>query len=286
MEPLLEHRAVFGGFQTRLLELEGEGPPVLLLHGYADSADTWRYTLDHLARAGRRALAIDLPGFGTAAELEDDSMLEQLARAATGALHYLVKEAAEPAVVCGNSLGGVIAMLLAERDELPIVGTVAVAPAGLEMPRWFSIIEADPIVRTLLRAPVPLTAPLVRLGISRVYRALAFARPAAAPDAVVGAFAGHISSRRAMARMLDNGHRLLPELGDPFQLERIRTPLLLVWGTRDRMVSERGARIVLEAVPHAQLELLDGCGHCPQIEEPERFASLLLGFAVDAARAA
>src|SRR3954468_23137820 len=71
MQPLVEHRLELAGTRTRALELEGRGPPVLLLHGYADSADTWRAVLDRLARAGRRALAVDLPGFGACAELPD-----------------------------------------------------------------------------------------------------------------------------------------------------------------------------------------------------------------------
>ncbi|MCW2990833.1 MAG: alpha/beta hydrolase fold protein, partial [Solirubrobacterales bacterium] len=64
MQPLIEYRLDLAGHATRALELEGDGPPMLLLHGFADSADTWRRTLDRLARRGRRALAVDLPGFG------------------------------------------------------------------------------------------------------------------------------------------------------------------------------------------------------------------------------
>ena len=50
MQPLFEYREAFAGYDTRVLELEGSGPPIVLLHGYADSADTWRLVLDRLAR--------------------------------------------------------------------------------------------------------------------------------------------------------------------------------------------------------------------------------------------
>jgi pimeloyl-ACP methyl ester carboxylesterase len=80
VEPLFEHRLSLGGYETRLLELEGEGPPLLLLHGYADSADTWRLILDALGRAERRAVAVDLPGFATAAGLRPGRVLPQLDR--------------------------------------------------------------------------------------------------------------------------------------------------------------------------------------------------------------
>ncbi|MBA3326947.1 MAG: alpha/beta hydrolase, partial [Solirubrobacterales bacterium] len=59
MQPLFEHRLEIAGFRTHALELEGDGPPLLLLHGFADSADTWRLALDRLGRRDRRALALD-----------------------------------------------------------------------------------------------------------------------------------------------------------------------------------------------------------------------------------
>jgi pimeloyl-ACP methyl ester carboxylesterase len=59
-------------------------------------------------------------------------------------------------------------------------------------------------------------------------------------------------------------------------LERIRCPLLLVWGDRDRLVFRTGADRVLETVPGARLVLLEGIGHCPQIEVPERISELVL----------
>jgi pimeloyl-ACP methyl ester carboxylesterase len=66
IEPLLEHRIELAGYETRVLELEGGGIPTLMLHGYADSAVTWRHALALLARRGQRAVTVELPGFGTA----------------------------------------------------------------------------------------------------------------------------------------------------------------------------------------------------------------------------
>src|SRR3712207_8432150 len=87
MQPLVEYRESFGGFTTRVLELEGDGPPLVLLHGYADSADTWRLVLDELARLERRAIAVDLPGFGRADRLRlDEPILPQFDRFAAAAV--------------------------------------------------------------------------------------------------------------------------------------------------------------------------------------------------------
>ncbi|HUE28529.1 MAG TPA: hypothetical protein VMP89_17270, partial [Solirubrobacteraceae bacterium] len=50
-----ESRLPLAGVRTRVLEVDGDGPPLVLLHGFSDSADTWRAMLERLARSGRRA---------------------------------------------------------------------------------------------------------------------------------------------------------------------------------------------------------------------------------------
>jgi pimeloyl-ACP methyl ester carboxylesterase len=278
MEPLFEHRLDVAGHTTRALELEGDGPGILLLHGWGDSADTWRPLLDELGRAERRALAVDLPGFGRASKLEQGPILPQLDAFATA----LVQDwtARDPIVVAGNSLGGAVALRLAEHgDALPLAGVVPVAPAGPEMPGWFDLVERDPIVRRLLQIPIPVPAALFRSLVGGAYRQLAFSRPGVAQRQVVDAFAAHHASRAGVAALLDNGRRLIPELATaPFDLAAIDCPVLLVWGTRDRMVPHSGARVVLDALPGTKVELIEGCGHCPQLEATAQLLELLIGF--------
>jgi pimeloyl-ACP methyl ester carboxylesterase len=286
-EPLIEHRLELAGFGTRALELEGAGPPVLLIHGFADSADTWRLTLDRLAAQGRRALAIDLPGFGEADPLRPGgAVLEQYDELVGEAVLHLAADGG-PVIVAGNSLGGCMTLRTGSRGDLPLAGLVPVAPAGLDMPRWFGIIERDLVVRGLLGSPVPVPGAVVRRMVGEAYRQLAFAHPREASAELVRSFTRHHRDARAVSRFLEVGRRMLPELTlEAFELERIDVPVLLVWGTRDRMVSCRGARHVLEAVPGARYEELSDCGHCPQLEEPGRFGDLLLGFAAERGRAA
>jgi pimeloyl-ACP methyl ester carboxylesterase len=279
MQPLFEHRLELAGFETRALELEGEGPPLVLLHGFADSADTWRRLLDRFGRQDRAALALDLPGFGAAAPLHDGApVLPQLEAFAIAAVEYAAAGHGE-VVLGGNSLGGCVSLRVAERDDVPLCGIVPIAPAGLDMPRWFDLIERDPLMRTLLAAPVPLPEAVVRTVVGTLYRQLAFARGLALENDVVAAFTNHHRERATIARHLATARRLLPELRDPFQLERVRCPVLLIWGDRDRMVSHSGAERVTAALPDAQYVLLDHCGHCPQIEEADRVAELIGEFA-------
>ena len=284
MQPLIEHRRRYGAFETRVLELEGDGPPIVFLHGFADSADTWRHVLDRLARAERRAVAVDLPGFGTADELKKGPVLRQLDRFTAA----LVRDAAAggEVVVAGNSLGGALALRAGEKPDLPVAAIAAIAPAGLDMARWFALIERDPILLRLLAVPVPLPERAVREAVARVYRVLAFANPGGVQREVVDAFTSHHRDRAAVRRQLDTGRRLISELERPFELERVDRARAAVWGERDVMVSPSGAERVSAALPDTQVELLPGVGHCPQIEAADRVADLLLSFPASLRRAA
>jgi pimeloyl-ACP methyl ester carboxylesterase len=249
-----------------------------MFHGYADSADTWRQTLAVLARQGRRAIAVDLPGFGTADPLQSGDILPQLDRFATEAGRYLAGRPRQAVIAVGNSLGGCIAMRLAERHGDELWGVVGVAPAGLEMTRLLHLVQRDPLLRSLVALPTPVPSPVMRGAVARLYRQLAFAHPSSVDPNVISSFTWHLRQRSRVASYLDTAHRLLPELRDPYTLERITVPVLLIWGDRDRIVFHRGAKRVLDVVPDGRLELMKGVGHCPQVEAPARFAELLLEF--------
>jgi pimeloyl-ACP methyl ester carboxylesterase len=287
MQPLFEHRRRFGGFETRVLELEGDGPALVLLHGFADSADTWRHVLDRLGRMDRRAIAVDLPGFGTAEPLRDGKVLRQLDRFAAAVVADVARDGGE-VVVAGNSLGGCVALRVAQRARLPLAGVVPVAPAGLDMARWFVLIEREPILRTLLALPTPLPEALVRQVVGRAYRTLAFAHAGEIDGRVVDAFSSHHRDRRTVRRYLETGRRLLPELNDErcFAFDRVRCPVLVVWGERDVMVAPSGAERIVESLPETEIALLEDCGHCPQIEAADQLVDLLSGFPAPLARAA
>jgi len=193
-------------------------------------------------------------------------------------LTLVLKQELEPAEV--DVAGIVLAFLerLAERDELDLEGVVPVAPAGLDMARWLRIIEAHPLIQGILRSPVRVPESVLRATVAEVYKRIAFHRPGSVDGKAIRAFTSHFADPRDVARYLSTGRSLMPELSDPFRLERITCPVLVVWGEQDRMVMSKGAQRVIDAVPGARLELLDGCGHCPQVECPDRFTDLLLEF--------
>lgn len=274
MQPLVEYRDSFGGYSTRVLELEGEGPPFVFLHGYADSADTWRLVLDALARRGRRALAVDMPGFGHADRLTPGRSVLAQHDEFTAAV---IAAAGRGTVAVGNSLGGCAVIRAAQREDLGLAAVVPVAPAGLGLAPWLDVIETNPVMRTLLLAAPPLPRPVVQALVGRIYRTIAFAPRSNVDPLVVKTFASHFRDTATVRRYLDTARQVFAELHDPFELERVCVPVLLVWGRRDAMVPHSGSAKLLEAVPESRLEMLDACGHCPQIEDPKGLVELILG---------
>ncbi len=279
----IEERTVeLAGFRTRLLEVGPRdapgvgGAPILFLHGYSDSADTWRRVLTLLADRGQRAAAIDLPGFGKADRLlPDEPMLDQYARVVRAARETLWGD--EPPILVGNSMGGAVALRAAEERPSP-AGVVPIGPAGFDHPGWFRVIEQQPLLRWALNDAMPVPGSVLRGITARVFRQLAYGDLSLARREDLEAFASHFASSRDIRRLLATGRRLIAELEAPFHLDRIDAPVLLVWGERDRMVTCRGSRHLLEAIPDARYERLDGVGHCPQLEVPELVCDLLTGF--------
>src|SRR4051812_11191252 len=278
MEALLEHRMQLAGHSTRALEIDGAGPGIVLLHGWGDSADVWRPLLAELCARERRAIAVDLPGFGRATALAAGAVLPQLDAFAAELVRTWSR--GEPVVVAGSSLGGCLALRLAEHTpELPLAGVMPVAPDGLETPSWFDPIEEDPIVRKLLSIPVPVPGVLVRRARSSAYRHFSYQHPSETQRAVVDAFSRDGETRADLAALLGNGRELAPELSHaPFDLIGIRCPIMLVWGAHDRMLPHSDARIALGSLPTTQVELIEGAGKRPQLEATGRLLELLLPF--------
>lgn len=286
IEPLFEHRRSFAGYQTRVLELEGDGPPRLLIHGYADSADTWRLSMALMAKRGQRAIAVDLPGFGVANQLADGALLPQFDKFIADAATYAAGRPRQPVIAVGNSLGGCVALRLAERHPERVAGVLGLAPAGLVMNRLLYIVRRDPVLRSLLSLPTPIPAAVLRAAVARLYVRLAISRPDELDPQVVSTFTYHHRQRARVASYLDIARRLIPELNAPFEFAKIEAPVLLLWGENDRLLYHRGAQRVLESVPGSRLELWKDIGHCPQVEAPARFTELLLEYSDELAPAA
>jgi pimeloyl-ACP methyl ester carboxylesterase len=271
-------RQVLGGIGTRSLETEGESPAVLLLHGYSDSADTWRPLMAELAKRGHRAVAVDLPGCGSADRPPSGPVLPAIDRFVADLLSAHAQEGPRPLIV-GNSLGAVAALRAGQDQALPLAGVVAISPAGLGHQPWVDLVAREPVIHRLLDLPVPVPMQIVRWGVRTAYRRLAVADPANVDPDLIRSYAAQYRSPADLRRFIREARSLLRELEFAYELERIRQPVLLVWGARDPLTPSSGARRLIGAVPGTELARLERCGHCAHLEEPARIADLIGDFA-------
>ncbi|MGN6696392.1 MAG: alpha/beta fold hydrolase [Aquihabitans sp.] len=255
-----------------------EGAPVLLLiHGMAGSSVTWRDVGPALSR-DHTVIAPDLLGHGLSAKPHHDYSLGAFA---SGLRDLTVALRVERATVVGQSLGGGIAMQFAYQHPERCERLVLVNSGGL-----------GPEVSWILRA---LTLP----GVEYVMPVLfpGFVRDAG--DAVrrkLGSFglrAPHVEEEwRGYASLTDpetrqafvKTLRAVIDLGgqsvsahDRLYLAEL-LPTLIVWGEKDKIIPVSHAHEAHEAMPGSELVVFERSGHFPHVEEPQRFAEVLLDF--------
>jgi pimeloyl-ACP methyl ester carboxylesterase len=231
----------------------GTGPVLVLLHGANDQSGAWALVAGRLA-ASRRLVLPDLPGHG-----ESDPKAGPLGIGDLLAGVEAVIEAAAPGArssLVGNSLGGFLALLYAERHPERVDRVVLLNGAAIRAEPGAAI-SLLPRTREEARATMDaLTAP----ESPRV--------PAFILDDLVRR--GPTSPlARLLAVPIEDRHVL------DDRLSGMATPVSLVWGEADRYMPVSYAETVKSRLPSARLEVLPGCGHVPQRECPDRLLPAL-----------
>jgi pimeloyl-ACP methyl ester carboxylesterase len=251
----------------------GEGPPLVLLHGFTDTWRTWEPVLPALERRFE-VLAPTLaghaggPGFGDGGA-SDDAIVD--------AVEALLDEAGwEAPAIAGNSLGGFVGLRLAERGRARSV--VALAPAG----GW---VDGDPAVDEALRY-FRTMAPMVRDAAPRADQIASTPEGRAAASIAYASTADHLSAD-LVAHLIRGAANCDPEPlvafaereGWRLDPERITCPVRFVWGTDDKLLVLPGAAARFRTeFPQAEWIEIDGGGHCPQLDHPVETAELIAEF--------
>jgi len=264
-----------------------DGPAVVLVHGLGGSHLNWDLLAPRLTGAAR-VVALDLPGFGRSEPGERTASV----RANVAALaRFLEQEVGEPAVLVGNSMGGMISILLTgERPDL-VSGLVLLDPA-IPGPRR----ALDPLVAlTFALYAVPLVGERVmrrnrtrQSATARVHQTLRLVGvdPASLPADLLDRSVSLVEEREDVEGMdrafLAAARSLLRVLVDPRRYRRamrsIAVPVLLVQGDRDRLVPVAAARAIAAQHPAWTYVELPGVGHVPMLQVPERVADEVLAW--------
>jgi pimeloyl-ACP methyl ester carboxylesterase len=257
--------------------------PLVLVHGLGGSHLNWVQVAPALA-AGRRVLAVDLAGFG----LTPPGGRLASVNANAGLLGRFVREVAgAPAVLAGNSMGGMVAVLAAHADPAAVAGLVlvdaslpvalALSPAGPRPDPWLlrdlACYATPGLGELYLWAELLRTTP--REQVTR-FRDLCFADPGRADRQVTeasvalagfrrtvpGAGQSFLQAARSLTWLLAQGARYRALLAG------LEMPVLLIHGEQDRLVPVAAARAAAAAQPGWRTAFLPGIGHTPQLEAP------------------
>lgn len=255
----------------------GSGPALLLVHGMAGSAATWKHVLARLAR-DYTVIAPDLLGHGKSDKPRTDYSLGAFA---AGLRDLLVALGIERATVVGHSLGGGIAMQMAYQHPERVERLVLVGSGGLGQ-------EVSPVLRLLTLPGAELLMPLIFTSYSReignkismLLRRRGLRAPAAEESWRAYVSLTEAENRTAFVKTL----RSVVDMGGQSVSAHDRLylsahmPTLIVWGQRDQIIPVSHAYDAHEAMPGSRLEIFDESGHFVHSEEPDRFIRVLRDF--------
>jgi pimeloyl-ACP methyl ester carboxylesterase len=270
----LPHRLIdVAGVRTYVAEA-GEGPPVLLIHGYGDTADGWRRVVPGLLK-DHRVVAVDMPPFGRSSAPPKGELLEFYGEFFPALLDEL---GLERTTVIGHSLGGAVALRLAIKNPERVERLGLVAPAGLGSapPWWWHALTARLLWQGALSIPSPLTTPLVRQAL-RTFLELRLVNNPRQLDEEISHLVEMHGTGRDLKRLLAAGRACIDSYTGMLLEESLalEIPLWMLWGRGDGLVPSVHARAFERLHPKAKVHVLDDCGHYPHIELPLRFNTLL-----------
>ena len=250
---------------------QGEGMPVVMIHGLAGNLHNFGYALvDRLAQEFR-VIAVDRPGCGWSERDGDEQA--RIPEQARMIAEMLEKEGIGPAILVGHSLGGAVSLALAvnhpERVKaLALVSALIQAPS--QPAEAFAGIDiANPVLRRLVASTLA-----VPMSIRNGEKTLAFIFGPDAPPKDFRTRGGGLLSLRpeafyAAATDLQSVSKDMDGL--TARIDGIGVPVGLFYGTDDRILSAGDQIAVLrQALPDADIETLDGGGHMPLVIVPER----------------
>jgi pimeloyl-ACP methyl ester carboxylesterase len=264
------HFADIDGVRIHYQE-KGTGTPLVLIHGYTASTYSWKEVFEPLSK-NFRVIAIDLKGFGFSGKPDGD--YTRRAQAVLVA-HLLQHLNIDKAWVCGNSMGGEVALNLALANPQLVAGLVLIDSAGVEVPGGGSLAPSYLLIPGIGRILIAFSLTsdrLVRQGLEKSFyddskvtdeRVATYYRP-------LQTRGGQLAALRARTQF-----SLFPV---EESLDQINVPTLILWGAQDALIPLAAGTKMNKLIRTSKLVVFDNCGHLPQEEIPERTVDELVNF--------
>ena len=276
--------AIFHADYSRFVDVDGvrvhyqeagdaEGPPLILIHGFATSNLVWSKVFLDFAAGGFRVIAPDLLGYGYSDKPRD--LDYTIARQAEMVVNFMKQLGVERAVLVGSSYGAAVAATVALDHPAMVEKLILVGAVNNNRPTRYLLMRlfGSPIIGDILSPLLVGSRLLLRKRMKRVYDKHSWV----------------LDERRVDARHLPlrtrNAHRAIIRTVRRWDAERVSRdahlltqPTLLVWGDTDREVPLQDGERLHEAIPGSRLIVFRDCGHLPHEEYPERFSRLVVEF--------
>ena len=258
---------------------DAHGEPVVLIHGVGGWAENWRAVMAPIAASGRRAIAVDLPGFG---ESEAPGNVAHFGPAdafyPSWVLALMDEMKIDRAHLVGNSMGGAVAYMTAVTapERVPSLSLLASGGLGRDVPLFLRIVTVPGMItlarmfgnprqgRQVLRTcffdaskiPDELYEESERYGYSSFPEFVRALRSGATLRGIRGA-------------LIDHWVDLAP---------RYDAPVLVVWGREDAVLPIHHLAGAKDVFPQAELRVIERCGHLAMIEQTEQYLAAQLPF--------
>lgn len=250
---------------------EGQGDPLVLVHGLGGNITHWELVAQALARR-RRVLALDLVGCGWSAKPRGPYTVAMLAAHLSD---FLARRKIQRATLLGHSLGAAVCAKVALEQPDLVCSLALICPVGLvPLPAWIRMSHRLVLNRRLLY-------PVFRYGAKRVLAGNFHQGPRRNENArwfvdSTGTDAAGGRNVSDLARFTESIMADLSRADLSGRLAELRGPTLVLCGEQDRLTAP--VLDQLATLPRARRVMLPGAGHLPFVERPEAFLSQLQVF--------
>ena len=266
----------------------GLGRPILFIHGLGSSGYIeWRFNLEQLSKTNR-VFAPDLPGYGKSDKPRAARYgIPYFARTID---RYLQSRRIRDATIVGTSMGGRIALEVALNYPERVSRLVVVNALGLGRPKiqpYYPMMLVPRVGETLLHgmrhglrwAP----SPVIRRFAARFIGAKGDLEKTMSDEYLddlreMYAAEGYPGAYLATVRSIASPRSYLGALDVSGRLDRIKVPVLIIWGANDPLFPVAHAERAHSLLPSSKLAIIQGAGHTPQAEKPEEFNRQLAAF--------
>lgn len=246
---------------------QGQGKPIVLIHGLGASSYTWHKIMPELAKTNR-VIAIDLKGFGQSDKPLDGaySIFDQ----ARLIEDYIARRKLRGVTLIGHSFGGGVALAVAlnhhdagkrQIESLVLIDSIAYRQP---LPFFFRVLRT-PLLGEIGMSLIPPEVQMERA------LAIAYHEDGKVTPETISNYASALHSEGGRHALLNTINNLDPDQADEFsrRYPGLKMPALLLWCEHDKIVPLKFGKRLAADLPDARIEVIEECGHIPHEEKPE-----------------